>query len=165
MHHSTDRDELIATCQSATTFEHLSLIGIREAQKFAPIGADMVCGPITTGGRGTRHANMEIFTACICLLQERDTPVFDQRPYEHRIKALSDRWRAENGGDDAYCHPILTGFYHPVFQTGHIRRAQFIPGWESSTGATWEREVLTELGVTIVDLTSEDVAYALTRHA
>jgi len=79
-------------------------------------------------------------------------------PYEERILFFRKRWQdsdPENVGK--YYMPILEEFYLPIFKEKLIKKAWFIPGWESSQGARWEREKLAEFGAEIVDLTNEEI--------
>lgn len=113
-----------------------------EASKFAmqklrrlaqPVA--QVCGPLTTGGRGSYEANVQMMHDAICLLAARGRTIFDQRPFEiPMLKILRTR-----AGDD-YDYSLLAEFYLPLFESGLIREFHFLPGWESSIGARWEHE-------------------------
>lgn len=110
-----------------------------------PIG--MVCGPISTGGLGTIEANEQQFIAAINRLVVLGHNIFDQMVFEPRMKDLIVE-------TEEYDWRILEHFYEPLFLSGRIRQKFFIPGWQSSTGATWEREQAKKLGITIIDLDS-----------
>lgn len=120
--------------------------------------AEMVCGPITTGGFKHPGYNVLLFNHAIDLLRIEGRPMFNQIPYEFQLARLGSEWRGENG--DRYCRPILTEFYQPLFETRLFARAWFLPGWESSTGASWEHELLTNMGCAIQYL-PEDWIYQL----
>ncbi len=161
MHHDSDITALRAACAEANSFTELVPIALTELSKFVT-GAEMVCGPITTGGRGSIEANIEVFNATIAALQSEDKPIFNQVPYEEQILRLRMLWETvspENVGK--YCMPLLEDFYLPLFKSGHFRHGWFIPGWQSSYGATWERRQLSELGIVVTDLTEEWVDHAL----
>ena len=152
MHPQTDSALLAAQCSRATCFEELTAIALSELHKF-PQGAEVVCGPISTGGRGSVLENLRIFSATIHALQGLGIPVFSQMPYEEKIFHFRNRWRTEDPTRvNQYYTPILLEFYHPLIQTGLIKKGWFIPGWESSTGAQWERIEFQKLGIEICDL-------------
>lgn len=156
MHPSTDHALLLEECAAAETFEQLVAIALREARKF-PGGCHIVCGPISTGGRGSIDANIKVFASTIDALRSVPYPIFNQVPYEAKISELRLKWIA---GDPAnrtgqYYTDILTCFYLPLFESGAIVRAWFIPDWASSHGACWERETLGKLSVELTDLNPE----------
>ncbi len=112
-----------------------------------PVG--MVCGPISTGGFGSVEANIQRFNEAIDSLLMLKIVVFDQTPFEPKLAEL------HQPDESGYDWRILNHFYEPIFQTGKIKRKFFIPGWQSSVGARWEREQATTLGIQIVDLNYE----------
>lgn len=155
MHHDTDMDWLTRQCAKADCFAELVPLAIAELRKFSA-GAEVVCGPISTGGRGSLEKNFEVFQATIKALQDLGRPIFSQVPYEERIFFFRKRWQdADPSRAGQYYMPILDEFYHPIIQTGLIQKGWFIPGWKSSHGAVWERERLEEVGATVVDLTNQ----------
>jgi hypothetical protein len=155
MHHATDRTEYAAKCATATCFADLAAIAIEELQKF-PDGADMVCGPISSGGRGSVAENLRVFDAVIAGLVAEGVPLFAQTVYEEKMQELKRKAIAE-GWEGEYYMPILEEFYLPLFEAGLIKRGWFIPGWNSSIGASWEREQLQALGREIIDLSEERI--------
>jgi len=106
-----------------------------------------VCGPITSGGKGSIEENLNYLNDSIQELQKQGIHIFDQMPFEetfHRIvreKTYSQTY--EN---------ILIDFYEPIFQSGKIKTLYFIPGWENSTGAKWEYAQAKALGIKTVFL-------------
>ncbi len=152
MHHDTDVDWLLERCSEATSFTGLLTIAKIELCKF-PKGAEIVCGPMSTGGVGSLEENMRVFENTIKTLMQQAAPVFNQIPYQDKMVSLVEEWSAADGSRAGkYCMPILEEFYSPLFETGFIKKAWFIPGWESSIGATWERKKLSSVGVRIYDL-------------
>lgn len=109
-----------------------------------PIG--MVCGPISSGGLGSIEKNEQRFSLAIQTLQGAGYNLFNQMPFEPAMKRM---YIPDHTG---YDWRILHHFYEPIFRGGRIRQKFFIPGWESSTGATWERGIAQELGIEIIDL-------------
>ncbi|MDB5225476.1 MAG: hypothetical protein JWL87_428 [Candidatus Adlerbacteria bacterium] len=156
MHHETDLEWLRAECANAESFEELAAVAVAEMEKFED--AEIVCGPLTTGGLGSMEKNMAAFLAVIDMLKKEGRPIYSQGPYEERIAYLRDRWREHHPSRaQLYCTPILEVLYARIFDAGRIRRAWFIPGWESSLGATWEHDRLKGAGVEIEYLTPERI--------
>ncbi len=152
MHHDTDFDALQERCAKTSSFAELVAIAIEEIQKF-PNGADFVCGPISTGGFGSLAVNMRIFAKTIQELQRLGIHIFSQMPYERQMSVFLNRWRSEDPSRAGeYFTPILTDFYQPLFDLKLIHRGWFIPGWETSVGATWERERLSRARINICDI-------------
>lgn len=139
------------------TYEDLVLHAHSQIQKLHG-AAEIVCGPITTGGFGHPGYNTLLFNHAIELLILEGRPMFNQIPYEFQLARLESEWKSVNGNH--YCHPILTEFYQPLFDSCLFARAWFLPGWEKSTGATWEHEYLSRLGCDIKHL-PEDWIYEL----
>lgn len=115
--------------------------------------AEIVCGPISTGGWGDATVNLLVFNDAIEVLKHAGRPMWSQIPYEAGLAKLEHRWKIETN-DDGYCHPILTEFYQPLFDASPrlIRRAWFIDGergWETSVGAKWEHEKMLARGIDI----------------
>lgn len=109
-----------------------------------------VCGPISTGNR-TIEENFFIFNKTIEVFFRHKFEVFNQMPFEKRMGYLKQRWDTENP-KAGYCMPILEEFYQPIFESGKIKKLPFIPGWESSFGATWEHQQAERLGIEIIHL-------------
>ena len=132
----------------AESFETLAKLAIGELTLLGRAG--IVCGPISTGGCGSAEDNFLVFNRTIISLQDEGFPIFSQIPYESGIGKLRQAWN--DAGNSGYCMPILHEFYAPLFRTGLITCAWFIPGWESSFGARWEREECKKLGIKTCDL-------------
>lgn len=101
-----------------------------------------VCGPVTSGGKGSIEENLSCLNNSIIELQEKGLPIFDQMPFEetfHRI-VNNEKYNQEYGN-------ILSDFYEPLFILGKIDTLYFVPGWESSNGANWEYKKAKELGI------------------
>lgn len=101
-----------------------------------------VCGPITTGGRGSFEENIKLFHCGIMRLHSDGRILFDQRPFIAPIQRLI-------GEQADYPWNVLEEFYLPVFKSGHIKEFHFLPGWESSFGAQWEYDRAVELNIDI----------------
>ena len=149
MHKTTSRAWLAQQCAKATTFAELAEVAKVELDKFDG-HAEIVCGPITTGGLGTPEANLRIFGKVIELLAAGGAPIFNQAPYEDKIFELRNKWRAEDPArENQYYLPILFEFYAPLFATCAFKKGHFIPGWRSSKDVSWEHDELKRLGAEI----------------
>lgn len=165
MHHDTDFISFSASCSRTDSFAELIPLALEELKKFSD-GAEIVCGPISTGGRGNIDENVRVFSLTIRALQAEGRPIFSQIPYEERIFFFRKRWQdSDPANNGKYYLPILEEFYRPIMEAGRIRKAWFIPGWESSFGARWERERLTENGAEIQDLSEEWIEELLKKNA
>lgn len=152
MHYGTDVVQFMEKCAAADDFPALLEFALPELYKYKETGCEIVCGPISTGGRGV-EANMEIFSATIRTLLADGQPIFSQAPYEERIFFFRKRWQESDPANAGkYYERILHDFYLPLFETRIIRRGWFLPGWKSSRGATWERGKLREFGAECTDL-------------
>lgn len=110
-----------------------------------PIG--QVCGPISTGGRGSLLENLIAFNETIVELQAQGAIIFDQMPFEEPIQRVKAGLPL-----DRYPTILLDEFYLPIFETGMVKKVYFMPDWESSYGARWEHEQAQRLGIEIVYL-------------
>lgn len=105
----------------------------------------IVCGPMTTGGTGNETYNFEIFVATIHGLRNLGENIFNQLPYERRLRDFMQEWVAK--GNSGYCYPILTDFYAPLFESEDITQGWFLPRWASSKGADFEHSKFGELRI------------------
>lgn len=136
-------EEDINELEKVETFKDMLTVAMRVLNRMQkPIA--MVCGPITTGGKGSMFQNMLDFNKAIIRLQTKGVNVFDQMPYEQPMERL----KLELPSNE-YAYDILTDFYLPIFEAKTISKFYFIPGWESSTGATWEHAQAKRLGIEI----------------
>ena len=123
MHHDTDLASLQTECTLCDSFADLTPIALRELEKFQD-GCGVVCGPISTGGRGNVEENLRVFIGTIATLRKEGIPIFSQEPYEERIFFFRTRWRDEDPTRAAqYYMPILDEFYTPLFSRGIITHA------------------------------------------
>lgn len=131
------------------SFEELAEIGVSILSRIKADGHEIgeICGPLSTGGLGSPDLNRERFQRAIDAVRERGYIIFDQLPFEDAIRRIMKRYDPSE-----YCHDILDVFYATIFETGHITKFFFIPGWESSTGARWERKRALQHGIEIIDI-------------
>lgn len=146
LHPSTKQywtDEDFTYIESIETLKEMYVLAERILSRM-PDPIIEVCGPISTGGRGSVEANLEAFRATICALQDDGKHVFDQTPFEVGFKRVT-----RNLEPGEYMEAILTDFYQPIFESGRISTFYFMPDWQSSKGARWEHEQAKRLGIEI----------------
>lgn len=128
------------------TFKELGELGVQKILQFG-YGAEIVCGPVSTGGKGSVHENIPIFNRSIATLKdEYGRPIFSQIFLEEHIRYLYDDWK-KDPKNTGYCMPILEEVYYPIFKTRRLRGAFFIPGWQGSFGTSWEYKTLPQFDV------------------
>ncbi len=111
----------------------------------------IVCGPISTGGLGSKYHNLALFRGAIRLVAQKGVCVFDQMPFEDKIAQLSQSHTRRG----EYCHEILSIFYGRLYASALITQAIFLPDWKTSTGSSWERQHLCRIGIKIQDFPEE----------
>lgn len=132
--------------RGATSFKELSSIALVVVARMPkPVG--QVCGPISTGGLGSIEKNLLMFDKVVDHLIGQGLTIFDQVPFEDHLFRVIERHGGTRKG-----HRLLTDFYLPIFESGHISTLHFIHGWQSSDGSVWERKQAERLGISIVDL-------------
>lgn len=130
------------------SFQGLAEIALAQLQAFKG-KAEIVCGPISTGGYGSALVNLFVFNHAIEVLQGHGRPMWSQVPFEAGLADLEHQWSLENP-HETYCMPIMTEFYWKLIKPKLVRRAWFIGGsrgWETSTGAKMEWERMGSLGI------------------
>ena len=143
-----------------TDIERTALEQARTLHDLIPVAMDimgrmsppicMLSGPLSTGGKGSLEENMRVFARAIHMLDEKGLAVFDQIPFQEALVRLTDH---HNRTD--YCHEMLDIFYWGVLESGRIRRIYFLPAWQTSIGASWEREMAIRLGIEVIDFPEE----------
>jgi len=130
----------------AKIYSDLSIVAIDIAKRM-PRPLMQICGPISTGGKGSIEANIIGFDKAIMFFIAKGFNIFDQIPFEepmHRIRASKNI----SGYDQA----LLDEFYVPLFESGLIKKFIFLPDWESSKGSKWEQKQAERLGIEIIYL-------------
>jgi hypothetical protein len=119
--------------RGARDFRDLGQIALRVLRRMSENGPVIqVCGPITTGGLGSLSQNLARFQTAVEILKADDYNVFDQMPFQSFMIKLVD---AGLSGRD-----LLEDFYGPIFASGLVQFLFFLPLWETSAGAKWERQ-------------------------
>lgn len=108
----------------------------------------IVCGSISTGGKSVEE-NLSNFDKTIQSISDCGFQIFDQMPWEKKIGYFHEEFY-ETHQRSEYYWDILLVFYQPIFSSGKIKKAFFLPNWQSSTGATWEHEQCKKYGIEIV---------------
>lgn len=142
-----------ATLLVVPTFADLAEVALAALGRLASksrSGVAQICGPMSTGGLGSLDANMARFRRAVDVAHGRGVTVFDQLPFQDAMIRIID-WKPEK----PYCHAILEEFYRPIFASGHLERLLFIAGWEHSTGAKWERDFGSTLGLRVEEYPME----------
>jgi len=142
------RDEERLMLDEVCSYEHAAELAISILTRMRETGKEVVqiCGPMSTGGFGTLDQNMARFRVAIKQAQQNGLLVFNQIPFQGVIIRVSDHHRSLT-----YDMAILEVFYRKIFECGHVSRTLFLPGWESSRGARWEREFASSLGIPTED--------------
>lgn len=109
-----------------------------------------ICGPMSTGGLGNLKANILRFKRAIFVAEHHGLIVFDQTNLKDAVERITGY---KDSGE--YCVDILETLYRKIFETGFISGALFLPGWQSSVGASWERQLLIELGIPVEEYPAE----------
>lgn len=130
-------EQMLATVAQATNYSVLKETAISSIQQLAENCPDIyqVCGPISTGGKNDVQLNLAMFDEAITCLIDLGICVFDQTPYEQPMQRIKEIRQANV---DRYDTTLLTDFYQPIFQDGHIKTLIFLPGWRDSVGSCWE---------------------------
>lgn len=117
----------------------------------------LVCGPITTGGLGSRNLNLDIFHQHIVAETKKGFQVFNQMPFERKLLQISSAY-PEQFTDTS--NPILDIIYLPQIKARKFERVKMIPGWETSKGATQEHDqsILSNINVEFLAPLKAEVA-------
>lgn len=142
-------DHHIEKAKSANDFAFLGELICDVAQKM-PKPLFMLSGPMTTGGMGSYSKNILLFQHAIDEASKEGVSVFNQTMLEEHLQRLVRNWLTRNP-DAQYCNHVLTDVYEILLTSGHIQGLYFIPGWETSRGAKWEREAAERLNLAIHD--------------
>ncbi len=131
--------------EQATSYAELVPVALSVIKRM-PSPVAMLSGPVSTGGRGSIEENLHLLSAAVDLAYAKGVMVFDQNPFEsklHEIKASLP----SNG----YAQAILDDFYLPIFESRLVSKMYFLPDWQTSTGATWERAQCERLSIEIIE--------------
>jgi hypothetical protein len=138
---------------SAETFEELADVAIDMLKHMSLSGKPIVeiCGPISTGGLGSVEKNLARIKKAIEIANKNNLQVFDNTPFEDAMNRLSAKYPKVNG----YPVAILEIFYRKIFESGLISKVFFLSDWQSSKGATWERNIAPTLNIEVKEYPEE----------
>jgi hypothetical protein len=133
---------------NANTYKDLYIVAM-DILKHMPHPIIMVCGPVSTGGVGDIHKNIEILNKTIIKLSSQGNHVFSQIPFEDKLQLLKEKFGRSH---EEKAQILLDDLYLPIYKSGLIKKFYFIHGWESSHGARWERKIAATCQIEIEDL-------------
>ncbi len=137
----------ILKMKKAKHFRELAPIAIQIASRLTrPV--TQVCGPVSTGGRGSIEKNMKALKDAILFVGNQGFSVFDQTIFEKHLWRISGLPALKNASE----YLLLDSFYRPIFLSKKLQYLHFIPGWQGSVGAVWEHSLGKSLGIKIVYL-------------
>jgi hypothetical protein len=136
----------------ASTMEELAEVAIRFLRRISKKGHEVIeiCGPMTTGGLGDFNANMKRYNHAIKMAVQSGYVVFDLPFFQPAIVRILDF----KEGQPNYNWEILHVFLRKVFESRYIVKGFFLPDWQSSIGASWEREEFERLKIPIEECPS-----------
>lgn len=142
MEHWTDIER--EALKSASTLEEMAEIALSVLRRMKSNKHQVVqiCGPMSTGGLGNLKLNMERFRLAVRKATDQGLIVFNQLPFQEAIIRITGYREGEE-----YYVAILEVLYRKIFESGYINRTFFLPGWQDSVGASWERKLLKKLGI------------------
>lgn len=138
----------VQALETAKNHGDLLIIALRVLDRM-PQPIVQICGPISTGGKGSIEENIAEFNKAISYFIGMGENVFDQMPFQDAMVRLKKEVI------DAYDERILFEFYQPIFKSGKIKKMKFLPDWESSRGATWEHEQIEILNIPFENLSND----------
>lgn len=150
-----------AAAAAATSLDDLvvvarDILAVQAAEQELAI----VLGPMTTGGLGSAERNFRAFRAAVAALRATGHNIFDIADFHDYIQPLS----THNPDAGTYDTAILETFCDGVYGSGHIAAAYFLPGWESSVGARWERDRMPTYGIAVREYPADLWATCLRGH-
>lgn len=129
----------------------VTLDALRSHPKEKPLG--IVLGPVSTGGLGSREKNSRALALAVEALREREHNIFNIVSLQQYLDPLiASSHKPEKG---AYQMDILDIFFYGIYNSKLIQEAYFLPLWETSTGARWEREHMPQFGIQIREYPEE----------
>ncbi len=106
-----------------------------------------VCGPLTSGGYGYNE-NLRRFRIAEERLKHEGQIVFDY------FKGNSDEIMIKDAGIP--WTDVMEYYHKPILASQLIKKAYFMPKWETSNGAKWEREFISKsTTIEIAELSDE----------
>ena len=103
-----------------------------------------VCGPLTSDGPEGYAGNARRLEQAVEILKSKGMSVWSVNGGEQKIK-------------ERQCsHSSVCNYFHgPILESGLIQKAYFLPHWEESKGALFERETAEKVGIIIQEFPEE----------
>ena len=130
--------------KNTKSYPELAQLAIRIILKM-PTPRIEICGPLSTGGKGSFEENVKEFDNAIMYFSQKGDHVFDQMFFESKIAVFCKECIG-------YDERILDEFYFPIFESNLIEEFRFLPNFSGSHGATGENDKLIELKRNIIYL-------------
>lgn len=111
---------------------------------------EIVCGPISTGGILTNdgvadiQANKIRFYQTVKKLQKEGLNVFDQMVFQEAMEKI---FLSSGLTSPDFNKKLLHEFYLQIFESGFIKKKNFIHDWKTSWGANFEHDQAEKLGI------------------
>jgi len=140
--------EDVQALDEAVMYTDLFVIALRIIDRMPKENLTQICGPITTGGKGSRDENIKEFNKAIFFFISKGENIFDQMPFQDAMERLSK-------DVEGYDTRILEHFYLPLFRSGKIKKLKFLPDWEGSKGANWEHKQIEILNIPFENLSND----------
>lgn len=121
---------------------------------------EIVCGPISTGGILTNEGTADIqankirFYKTVKKLQKEGLNVFDQMVFHEAMEKI---FVSSGLTSPEFNKKLLHEFYLQIFESGFIKKKNFIHDWKSSWGANFEHNQAEKLGIEIMYLPKDFV--------
>lgn len=151
----------ILQAEKASKLAHLGDLAVEIAGNM-PKPLFMISGPMTTGGMGEYAKNIILFQHTIDEAVRAGVNVFNQTMLDEHLQRLVRAWYIQNPTEE-YCDEVLTDVYELLMQSGHVRGVYFLPDWQTSRGARWEREAGERMGLEQHDYPSDWYTKAVAR--
>ncbi len=138
--------EKIDTKKESEEIKALRSLAEREIKKIEkmPQPVVRVCGPLSADSQEGYERNTARLVSAEKVLQSKGMNVWTFGEAEEEIF------------DKNYDHGNIFDYFHkPVFESGLIKEAYFLPDWKGSNGATLERNIADKVGVTVKEFTED----------
>lgn len=140
-------DHHIEKARTTTDFKLIGELVCEIAEKM-PKPLFMISGPMTTGGMGHYSKNIVLFQHAIEEATSNGLSVFNQTMLEEHLQRLVREWLTCNP-ESKYCQHVLSDVYDTLLASTHIQGVYFLPDWQTSYGARWERDAAERHTLTI----------------
>lgn len=116
--------------------------------------AHIVCGmisPLPGQQPEQREANLRTMQRVNEDLILKGRPIFSYLMFQDTFSRLIAEWKVGKDPQE-YCWPLIMNFHAPLYWSGKIERAYFLPGSNQSRGSRWEKQMFPYFGIDAEDL-------------